>query len=141
MADEINGVAPTEHAIFTFGTDEIKVPALSLWDLQETKPLFDEIETGMDWRLYAATVVKIVAFVKAGEDATAETRSALANVFMKKCTVEQTRQMSVQMNAWLKVSGFDMGEDLAAEASPGTGTLMPSSPNSQSEESVADIRN
>lgn len=138
---ENSGVAPTEHATFTFGIDEVKVPALTLWDLQETKFLFDQIEAGQDWRLYAAVVVKIVAFIKAGEDATNETRAALASAFMKKCTVQQSRGISDQMNAWLKISGFDMGEDVATEASLGTGTLTPSSPNLQSEESVAAIPN
>ena len=44
--------------------------------------------------------------------------------------VDEAQNKVVEMNEWLRISGFKLGEDEAATESPGTGTLIPSSPDS-----------
>lgn len=134
--DEMNGVAPTEHATFEIGNQTIKVPALTFWDLQETKPLFDKMEAGLDWRPRTTLILEVLAFVKAGDAGTPEVRAEMVKAWAKAMSYVQASNKTEEMNTWLRVSGFKLGEDEAATENPGIGTLTPSSQDSPPEDSM-----
>jgi len=133
MADGNGTVALPETSVFRIGGRDIRVPSLSLWDLEVSKRDIMLLSPELDWIEYGFTVVRIVArkIVSDKDDAgDIETATlALSKEMSKKCSVEEIRNLTSAMNDLLRVSGFVMPGEAEA-ANPGTGTLTESPPNS-----------
>jgi hypothetical protein len=124
----LNGIAaPDEFAVFRIGGRDIKVGALTLWDLQESAEDIQKMDPTTPWTQYAATVVKIVA-----RKLQPEAWESYAEGLLKSCSAREARDLAVAFNKLWEVSGL-MGEDEAAttEATKvlGTGTSIESPPN------------
>ena len=137
MADEqqlmngaaLNGLAgPDEYATFRIGGRDIKVGALTLWDLDQSREDLQGMNPDTPWTQYAATIVRIIA-----RKLKPEMWEAFAEGLLKSCTAGEARNLAVAFNDLWRVSGL-MGEAEAAnmETLPGTGTLTESPPNSPS---------
>jgi hypothetical protein len=137
MADEhvngangaANGAAgPDEYATFRIGGRDLKVGALTLWDLEQSRADLQDMNPDTPWTQYATTVVRIIAR-KLRPDAWEPFAESLA----KSCTGPEARNLTSSFNDLWRVSGL-MGEAEAAQeettVSPGTGTLTESPPNS-----------
>lgn len=134
MADEptINGnltslASPDEFATFTIGGRELKVDALTLWDLEESKDDIRALTPDMPWTSYASAVVRIVA-----RKLKPEAGESFAEALLQSCSVPEARNISASFNVLWRLSGFDLGEEEATDetaASPGTGTSTESPPN------------
>lgn len=135
MADDekgVNGVVVDEFAIFRIGGRDIKVGAMTLWDLEQSRQDIQSISAEMPWTQYAATVVRIIA-----RKLQPETYEAMAEGLQKACSAREARDLATSFNELWRVSGL-MGEVEAAieeapvtmEESSGTGTSIESPPNS-----------
>lgn len=125
-----DGMTESVFEDFTIGKTVIRVPELMLWDLDQVREHMLALDGTMWWADYAMTICKIISILKPDVGSPVD--------LYKKCSVPEARALSPSWTSLLLKSGFEpVGEVLAAvEANPGTGTLTPSSPNSQSEESV-----
>lgn len=134
------GSPPSETATFRIGGRDLKVPALTLWDLELNREDMQSLSPQMRWTEYGATVIRIVARkLKDGGD-----WEPFCEALQRSCSVKEARELSVQFNDLLRVSGFEMGEaEAAVEENPGTGTLTESQPNlpSPSETPTSDTSN
>jgi hypothetical protein len=123
-----------EYVPFTIGGREIRVPALSLWDLEQSREDIRSLDVGMYWTEYAATVLRIIARKLGNVD----NYLPMSEAWMKSCTVKEANGITPAFNQLLALSGFENAaatDPLAseeAEASPGTGTSDESPPNSPS---------
>lgn len=118
---------PNESAPFRIGGRTLNVPALTLWDLELSKDDMQALTPEMAWTTYATTVIRIIAR-KLKEDNPREFGDAL----LKSCSVDEARNKATEFTELLRVSGFEMGEAVAATPENGTGTSTESPPNSPS---------
>jgi hypothetical protein len=125
----IDGMAtpPNESAKFKIGGRVLVVPALTLWDLELSRDEIQSLTPEMQWSTYATTVVKIIAR-KLNEDNT----TPYAEALLRSCSIEEAMAKAVEFNELLRVSGFEMGEVVAATGTSGTGTSTESQQNSPS---------
>ncbi len=122
---------PHETTNFRIGGTDIAVPVLNLDILDRLGDKIRSLDADMSVLDYAKTVIEVVT------DLLSESRPDLtAEVLRKHCSFLEARGL---VGAWaelLRASGFGLGE--AEAASPGTGTLTGSSPNSEPVESAAE---
>jgi hypothetical protein len=124
MADEVNGNSLDEFATFKIGGREIKVSALTLWDLEQSRSDIQGMTPDTVWTEYAAKVVRIIA-----RKTSPEAWESLAEQMMKACSAGEARNLAAQFNDLWRVSGL-MGEaEAVQEATSGTGTSTESPPN------------
>jgi|SRR5579885_2177950 hypothetical protein len=102
---------------FIIGGEEISVPALTLWVLENCENDLKTLGPEISWTSYARKVVNIIAC------ALDKNPDELA----KRCTVQEMRNLGPTFLQLMEISGFEMGNAGAATAD-GTGTSNPSSP-------------
>lgn len=121
------GVPPNETATFRIGGRDLVVPALTLWDLEQSSDLIRGLTADMPWPEYATRVVRIISR-KLNED----NPLAFGDALLKSCSVKEGQGLAVAFGRLLSVSGFDDAPGEAEAASPGTGTSTELPPNSPS---------
>lgn len=134
MADEtltngaLNGaMSPDEFAVFRIGGRDLKVGALTLWDLEQSQNDIQGMSPDTPWITYAANVVRIIS-----RKLKPEAWESFAEGLLKSCTAGDARDLASSFNDLWRVSGL-MGEAEAAtgaETVVGTGTSTESPPNS-----------
>jgi hypothetical protein len=131
MANSSNGhavddmaVPPNETAVFRIGKVDIKVPALTLWDVEVSGADIRSLDPEMPWSTYAATIVRIIA-----RKLKPDVFDAYAEALQRSCSVEEARNLSIAFNDLLRVSGFPMPAEPAIDLGTGTSTeLQPNLP-------------
>lgn len=138
MAENANGSAgaaemhaPTEHAKFTIGGKEIKVPAPSLYHLSLVKEELFGLGPELDFVDYGLKVVTIIGTIIAPEGE-GEPQTTV-NRLIRECSSQEMHQLPFWMNELFKISGLgganNSGEAAAMAENPGTGTSTPSPQN------------
>lgn len=126
-------LAPTEYATFKIGGRELKVPALNLWDLEQSRDDIRSLSPEMPWTEYAATVIRIVARKLSDDDKQKE--QALWESLLKGCSYAEAQGIAGSFGELLTVTGF-LGQADQTDSplgdqtlSLGTGTATESQPN------------
>ncbi len=118
--------APTEFADFTIGGEKFRIPAITLYVLEERQADFDSIGPELSRMQTIRTILKVLAFIL-DEENPEEREKALR----KALRFSEFDGIYASFNELLRVSGFGAGEAQAAGEVDGTGTLEPSPPNLQ----------
>lgn len=133
MADEQEDsvASPNEFAVFRIGGRDLKVGALTLWDLEQSQTDLQgllESAGGNLWTQNSMSVVRIIA-----RKLKPEAWESYAEALSKSCTGREALGLISSFNVLWQVSGL-MGEAEAAteatEVQSGTGTSTESPPNS-----------
>ncbi len=121
-------LSPGEYVDFRIGGRDIRVPALTLWDLEQSRDDIRSLSPAMWWTEYASTVLRVIAR-KLKPDAPPET---IVEGWQKACVMGEANQIIPTWNKLMEASGFKLGDDARplAETSPGIGTSTESPPNS-----------
>lgn len=131
MADENLLASPNETTVFRIGGRDLKVPPLTLWDLEISADEIAEMKPNTRWSRYATLVVSVV--VRQLNPDRPEIWDELTKSMAKSCSVAEARALSRTFDDLLSNSGFVApGEEEAATPSDGTGTSTESLPNSPS---------
>ncbi len=129
MADEM-----TDFITFKAKGEDVKVPALSFYTVDLTRPLIEELDPELNWIDYAKKVLEIF-MLGTFPDEDQPTRDAKKLDLMKKMSVPEMRDLTTSLNDLLRVSGFIMAtaepaaEAQVPETSLGVGTQMSLLPN------------
>ncbi len=118
---------PSEYQDFVIGKSVIKVPELTLYDLELAREPILALDGASWWADYAMNVCRIITILLPEQESSAE-------ALFKRCSLKEARALSGSWAELLVKSGFDpVGEAEAAAAetqgtqSPGTGTSTQSS--------------
>lgn len=134
---------PTETVTFVIGGQNIEVPALTLWAMENVKDELLALGPDLDFIAYARNVVRIVyKLLKMAHGPEVEFEES---DMMKACSVAEMRDLAPTMNRLLGISGFDAGPTTGAETpvapeapESGAGTSTSLSPDSPPRESAAE---
>lgn len=129
MEIPVNGFGPEEFVTFRIGGRDMKVGALTLWDLEASRDDIMSMGPETPWMQYAAMVVRIIA-----RKLKPEVWESYCEGLLKSCSGAEARNLVVPFGELLRVSGI-VGEPQAAEETAevpfGTGTLIESPQNLQ----------
>jgi hypothetical protein len=129
-------MAPSEYVDFIIGGTQIRVRALTLFDLERTKPYIQALVPG-DWIGYASNIVSMIAELTAPSDGVGEPEATRIKL-SRACSASEAMGLAATLNELFAKSGLITGEAEATRENSGIGTLTPSSPSLPSGESAVE---